>query len=266
MGRSWRTFATSLSFVVFGLGALLMSALLLSAIAASSGDKIARRRRARACIGASFRLFLRFIEILGLVRFEIDATLKALADEGGSIIVANHPTLLDVVVLLAHLEQSNCVVKRALWRNPILSWPIRAAGYIPNDDPETLISASEDALRRHETLIIFPEATRTRTGQPVRLQRGAANIALRTGAPLRVVHIACEPALLTKGNPWYHVPARQPCFAMKVGVSVRARDVLGRKGIRGIAVRHLTRILQSELSKEIWRDERAGARAEATPH
>jgi 1-acyl-sn-glycerol-3-phosphate acyltransferase len=266
MGRSWRTLATGLSFIVFGFGSILMTALVLPALAITSADPSTRRRRARACIGASFRAFLRFIEALGLVRFDVDDALKRLADESGSIIVANHPTLLDVVVLLAHLEQCNCVVKDGVWRNPILSLPVRAAGYITNGDPAALIAACETSLRRGEVLIIFPEATRTRPGQPIRLQRGAANVALRAGAMLRVVHIACEPALLAKGNPWYRVPERQPCFVMRVGGSVRARDFLGQGEMRGIAVRRLTRALQSELSKEIWRDERAGARAEATPH
>src|SRR5690606_13465112 len=97
---------------------------------------------------------------------------------------------------------------------------------------------------------VFPEATRTVPGQPIRLQRGAATIAVRTGAPMRVVHFSCEPRLLAKGDPWYRVPERPPCFTIRVGGSVRARDVLEIGGGRGVAVRRLTRILQQELSKE----------------
>ncbi len=266
MDRSWRTFATGLSFLAFGLGALFMSVLVLSTIAVSSGDPDTRRRRVRTAISASFRVFLRFIELLGLVTFDIDNKLESLVHGGGNIVVANHPTLLDVVVLLAYLDGCNCVVKGALWRNPLLSWHVRAAGYITNADPEALLSACENALRNGETIIIFPEATRTRPGQPIRLSRGAANIALRAHATLQMVHIACDPALLTKGTPWYRVPVRRPCFATRVGASLRSLDFLEQGESRSIAVRRLTRILQAELSKEIWRGEHAGARAEATPH
>ena len=261
--RWWRLVATALSFVVFGAAAMILTLTAGAGLALFVRPRERRRRLARACICSMFNAFLALIQFLRVLRLDIDTeTRAALLAERGSIVVANHPSFIDVLVLLAHIADGNCVVKDAIWRNPFLSSGVRLAGYIPNRDPETLLSACETALRRNETLIIFPEASRTRVGEPIRLQRGAAHIALRSKATIRLVHFKCEPPLLTKGVPWYRTPDRQPCLVMRVGGTVHARDFLRPGESRNAAARRLTFLLQQELSRGISFDERSGARAQ----
>jgi 1-acyl-sn-glycerol-3-phosphate acyltransferase len=264
--RSSRAAATALAFVAFGVAAVAVNLLYFLPVRWLVPAGAARRRRARAGIRASYRALLRVLELLGVVELDIDREGLARLGGGARVIVANHPTLLDVTVLLAHIDQANCVVKHALWRNPFLSLAIRTAGYVPNRDPEQLLRDSTDALARGEPLIVFPEATRSVPGEPLRLQRGAATIALHADAELAVVHFRCEPVLLTKGEPWYRVPDRRPCLAARVGARLRAR-AFRRSGVnRNIAARHLTLALQHELSKEIQLDARAGTGAQTATH
>jgi 1-acyl-sn-glycerol-3-phosphate acyltransferase len=264
MERSWRVFATGLSFAVFGAGALVVNVLLISAIVLACRVPEKRQHAARACIRRSFRLFLRLIEALQIVRFDVgEETIEKLSDARGRIIVANHPTLIDVVVLLAHVEQGNCVVKQALWRNPLLSWIVSTAGYIPNTDATTVIAACDRALHQNEALIIFPEATRTVPGKPLHLQRGAAAIAVRCSAEVLLVRIGCEPVMLSKGRPWYRVPDRRPRFTVRFSGSVRAHDYLSGGQTVNAATRRLTGDLQRELSREAGFGEGAGTGAQA---
>jgi len=263
MQRKWRVVATAISFAAFGAGATILTLTAGAGIALLVRRPERRRQLARACIRSMFRAFLWFMQFLRVLKLDVDAeTRAALAAERGTVVVANHPSFVDVLVLIAHVEQSNCIVKEAVWRNPLLSWGVRLAGYIPNRDPETMLAACDAALRRNETLIIFPEATRTRPGEPIRLQRGAANIALRSDAAIRLVHFKCEPPLLAKGVRWYRVPERQPCLVMRVGGSVPARDFSRPGESRNAAARRLTFLLQQELSRDISFDERSGARAQ----
>lgn len=60
--------------------------------------------------------------------------------------------------------------------------------------------------------MIFPEGTRTRYQQPVVLQRGAANIAVRCGCDLRIVHILCSQQTLGKQSRWYQIPPENPAL------------------------------------------------------
>jgi 1-acyl-sn-glycerol-3-phosphate acyltransferase len=242
--RSWRLVATALAFTVFGLVAAVANLLYFVPLRLFVRNGAVRRRYARAGIRVCYRVFLRLLEVLGIVKLELDRDgLASLA--GSAVVVANHPTLLDVLVLLAYIDRASCVVKHSLWRNPFLSSAIRAAEFIPNRDPEQLLRDCDAALRRGEPLIVFPEATRSVPGQPLRLQRGAAQIALEADADVKLVHFRCEPVFLSKRDAWYRVPAVRPCLAARVGASLRARE-FQRGGInRSVAARHLTLALQN---------------------
>jgi 1-acyl-sn-glycerol-3-phosphate acyltransferase len=256
----WRVVATGLLFAIFGVGGIILSTAVFPAIALVSRDERARIRRARACIGVSFRGFLRLMELLGVCRFDIDARVRDHLDgAGGAIIAANHPTLFDVVVLLAHTDQANCVIKSALWRSRILSHVLRAAGYIPNDGWERVGTACKQALERGEDLIIFPEATRSVPGKPLRLQRGAAAIALTTGAPLKLIHLDCVPMTLFKGNAWYRVPRQQPCFTLRLGGTLDPGAYWQNGERLSAATRRLTQNLQSRFSENLHEHVGTGA-------
>ena len=93
--------------------------------------------------------------------------------------LANHPSLIDVVVLISIIPNADCVVKAHLFKNPFLRGVVKNTGYISNADPEGLLVDCKKSLAAGNNLIIFPEGTRTKVGQAVKFQRGAANIALR---------------------------------------------------------------------------------------
>jgi 1-acyl-sn-glycerol-3-phosphate acyltransferase len=266
LGRSWRFVATALALALFGLAAVVGNALYFLPVRFLVPPGAARRRLARAGIRVTFRTFLHVLTTLGVIKLELDREGLARLGETGGVIVANHPTLIDVLVLLACIEQAGCVVKQTLWRNPLISIALTAADYIPSKDPQQLLRDCDVALRRGESLIVFPEATRSVPGEPLRLHRGAATIALESDAVLKIVHFSCEPVLLPKGEPWYRIPSGRPCLAARVGASVRARDFRGAGTNRSVAARHLTLALQHELSKEIRLDARAGTGAQTATH
>ena len=163
------------------------------------------------------------------------------------IVVANHPTLIDVVQLLAQIEHGNCIVKRALWENPFLGGVVRATNYISNSDSEELLAKCADVLRRGETLVVFPEATRTIRGQAMRLRRGAARVALVAGVPVQFVHMTCNPSTLSKAEHWYEIPPRRPCFRMRVGARLDPSAFLADGEPRSLASRRLTRVMERTL-------------------
>ena len=258
LDRSWRLFGTALSFVVFGLGAVLMSVLFAGLLVV---PRRVRQRPARALVRIGFKWFLGFMAFVRVFDFDLDrAGLSRLGAPGRRVIVANHPTLLDVVVLLGYVNQASCVVKSRVWRNPFLSIAVRASNYVPNDDPTRLLQDCDAALARNEPLIVFPEATRSVPGEPLHLQRGAASIALESDAVVELVHFRCEPVFLAKGDAWYRVPDRRPCLQVRVGASLRAREYLRGGLSRSVAARRLTQALLQELG-ESPSDARAGAGA-----
>jgi 1-acyl-sn-glycerol-3-phosphate acyltransferase len=237
--RLYRQFATGVSFAVFGLGGLLMTVTVFPAINLIYRDASRRADVAQLVVRQSWRLFVWMMVALRCIDFDAEGA-DILRRESGTLIIANHPSLIDIVLIVSLLERAQCVVKEGAWNNPFMRGVIKATNYIPNlGDPEQTLRNCVAALKAGNNLVIFPEGTRTVAGRPLRLERGFANIAIRAGAPIRIVTVCCNPPTLRKGEEWYKSPIRRPRFSVRVGERIEASDVF-RQGLPSLGARDLT--------------------------
>ncbi|WP_374702004.1 lysophospholipid acyltransferase family protein [Citrobacter amalonaticus] len=220
LNRLWRIAMTGFCFALFGLGGLLLSVVWFNVLLVFVWDNARRRRIARRSIAASFRLFLTVTRVLGVLDYQMNGV-DILRQERGCLVVANHPTLIDYVLLASVMPDTDCLVKSALLKNPFLSGVVRAADYLVNSQADALLPASQQRLAQGDTILIFPEGTRTRPGETMTLQRGAANIAVRCGSDIRVVTIHCSQRMLDKESKWYQVPPVKPRFTVEVRERVK---------------------------------------------
>jgi 1-acyl-sn-glycerol-3-phosphate acyltransferase len=248
--RGWRLFGTALSFACFGLGGVLLSLTLFPLIRLTSPDRDTTRRRVQRAMHHTFRLFVLEMRLLGVIDYEVQGRERLC--RGGTLVVANHPSLIDVVLLIALMPEADCIVKQALWRNPFLRWPVAWADYTPNSDSaEALVESSAAKLRAGRSLIVFPEGTRTRPGQPMAMQRGAARIALAAGAEVLPVTIVCEPLMLGKHQPWYTVPERPGHWRIVVGEPLQAAEFAPAGVPEPLAARRLTQHFADYFSRSV---------------
>ena len=212
----WRLFATGASFTLFGLGGLLFGVLAFPPLLLIT-DRMLRRRIARRAIQKMFRFFIEFMRIFGVLSYELSG-FSQLHGRRGMLVIANHPTLLDVVFLVAFLDDVDCIVKKEIFKNPFMLGPVATAEFIPNDtdNPEQFINLCVSRLNEGANLIIFPEGTRTVTHQGYRLQRGASNIAIRSDTAPTPILISCHPPTLRKGEKWYKIPHQKMHFSLRV--------------------------------------------------
>src|SRR5690606_19317359 len=211
----WRLIATALSFSLFGIGGVLLRIVVFPLLALLPGDALVRRTRARAVVSRTFYWFVQFMFRSGVLTYEVEGAERL--GRPGQMVIANHPSLIDVVVLIAFIRDANCVVKQSLWDNPSMRGPIRAAGYISNSGSLDMLDEAAGALQEGQTLIVFPEGTRTTPGQPPEFHRGAAAIAVRGASVVTPVVISVTPTTLTKAEPWYGIPSRRFHFRLRVG-------------------------------------------------
>ncbi len=246
----WRVFATGFSFFIFGVGGLFIGLLVFPLINLVVWDRDKKTIIGQRLIHKLFRLFVEMMCSLGIMTYEIQG-LEKLQKAQGTLIVANHPTLIDVVVLIAFLPKVDCVVKAALMKNPVMIGPVKAADYIVNSNPEKLITDCAKRIEKGNALIIFPEGTRTTPGQPLKFQRGAAGIALESGADITPVVIRCEPSTLTKAEKWYQIPPRKFAVSVTVKDTIKVAELGDASEPRSLANRRLTQYLQDYFTKEI---------------
>jgi 1-acyl-sn-glycerol-3-phosphate acyltransferase len=253
---AWRLLATALSFSLFGIGGVLLRLLVFPLLALLPGDALLRRTRARAVVSWSFRGFVEFMFRTGVLTYEVEGAERL--GQPGQMVIANHPSLIDVVVLIAFIRDANCVVKQSLWDNPCMRGPIRAAAYISNSGSLEMLDEAAAALRSGQTLIVFPEGTRTTPGKAPEFHRGAAAIALRGARLVTPVVISAAPTTLTKAEPWYSIPSRRFHFRLRVGEDIDPQHFKA-LGPAPMASRKLNEHLHHYFIKELAKDERSTA-------
>jgi len=237
----WRWLATAFSFFIFGVGGILIPLFVVPVLYCLPGDKLLRERRGQKSIHLAFALFVGMMRLLGVLTYRVNNLERI---KKAQLILANHPSLLDVVFLIALVPNANCIIKSALIRNPFMRGPIKAAGYIINDgDADDVINKINIAFDRDQAVIVFPEGTRTEPKQPMVLKRGAANIAIRTTADITPVIISCSPTTLTKQDKWYQIPHKRMHFQITINDNISIKPYLN-----GLHPSKNARVLTKELT------------------
>jgi 1-acyl-sn-glycerol-3-phosphate acyltransferase len=106
------------------------------------------------------------------------------------VIVANHQSQLDIPVLMAGLPGPiRFLAKRSLFFIPLFGWSMWLAGFIPVDRGRSRrarasVRRAAERIRRGPSLVVFPEGTRSPTGEVQRFKSGAFVLAIRSGVPI----------------------------------------------------------------------------------
>jgi 1-acyl-sn-glycerol-3-phosphate acyltransferase len=244
----WRALATGFCFAVFGLGQLILGFTALPLLLLCVRDPARRRKAAKLGIHYSFKAFvglMRFTRVLDYRTHELGRL-----ERPGLLVIANHPSLIDVVFLISFLKQADCVVKGSLFKNPFIRLAVSGAGYISNDlDPEAVVEACRASFAEGNSLVVFPEGTRT-DGFPLALQRGLAQIAVRAGRDMTPVIIRAREHNLGKRSRWWKVPRKRMDFEFKVNDDLAIAPFLGKAEGPALAARELTEFLTRYFTKE----------------
>jgi 1-acyl-sn-glycerol-3-phosphate acyltransferase len=250
LDKAWRIVGTGFAFACLFGGAALLSLIAFSIVHLVTPQGPLRRQRKQHLIHLAFRAYVRMLQTQGLLNLQVVGQEK-LGDGIPRLVVANHPSLLDVVFLMSLVPRAQCVVKKELWSSPYLGGLVRSVGYIRNDlDAEALIAECGRALAQGNSLIIFPEGTRTTPGKPRQFLRGFANIATLLGAEIQLVSITCDPPTLIKGEKWWMIPPRRPVFRIHVGERIDTKGWLG-CAQRPLAARKLVRQLDAYYEAQL---------------
>src|SRR2546427_533793 len=119
--------------------------------------------------------------------------LEQLAGGGPFVFAPNHQSHLDILVLLGFLPgRTRFAAKKELWAHPVVGAVLDTLGMVPidRDHPERAIDALDRAAAERHSFVIFPEGTRSRTGQLLPFKKGAFVLAIAAGLP--IVPVVCR--------------------------------------------------------------------------
>ena len=249
--RAVRSIGQIVLFGVFGVAGALMSVLIVPAYWLFVRDPVRRARAVRSVVYQLLSNYVRSMRGLRLIDFEIHGLDAVPAP--GSLIVANHPSLIDALILLGHVKGAVVVAKRSLQVSLFTAGGIRGADYVVNADALSLIEECRARIAAGESLVLFPECTRTADDGVIRLQRGAAHIAVRSGCPVIPVTLEFSEPLLTKRSRWWLAPKVRPSVRVVGHPAIDSAQFLHGAGSVSLAARQLTEHLRQLYVRELAR-------------
>ncbi len=205
-----------LGFTVFGVGGLLISIFVAPLIFLIIRNPDRRQRATRRLAGYAFSAFIWVMRGLGVLSYRLTG-IENVGNGHNQLILANHPTLIDVIFLVSLFPMVDCVVKEAVFKNPFMRGVVMPARYISGGSPGKMLNSCVARLKSGSSLLLFPEGTRSVFGQPLTFKLGASSIATRSGAEILPVIIQCsQPRFLAKNEPWYRVPPNKPLISIQI--------------------------------------------------
>ena len=213
----WRLFATGFCFVAFGVGGLVLGILVTPLLHVAIRDRVRRQRLVRKLVHRSFGLFIGVMRFVGVMTYEFHGLQRL--REPGQFVIANHPTLIDIVFLVARIPDGICVVKgravaQLLARRAVAAGGIRGKRDGPADIARDMCRrvaqrSNADHVPRRQSFGSGNDIDDCEAARPMSHWRRRRN--------LTPVHISCTPPTLTKANRWHDIPIRRMHFVIDVG-------------------------------------------------
>ena len=200
-------------FGVFGTGSIILNFLLFPFI---KNHKVL----CSDIIHYTWRFFLYLMMAFKLFRLDI----KKLDKIENKVIVATHPSFIDIVILIGLVPRTTCVVKESLAHNSILKHIIGSI-FITNEvDIEVLKTDSKRMLDKGFNFVVFPAGRRHRKDEHLKMKKGAALIALNAGKNIVPVKISNDGDFLYIHEPFYAVNNRCVTFELEQMPEINISD------------------------------------------
>ncbi|WP_109078576.1 lysophospholipid acyltransferase family protein [Aggregatibacter kilianii] len=239
-----RFFFTAIGFLFWGVAGTLLQLVLYPY--ARKQSTLQTQLKIRRFVGGIWYYFVRYLSYAGVLEVNYKGFEKL--GRAGQLILPNHPSLLDVVLILGKVPTLNCIVKKELLNNPTMRNQILACGFLPNTESVELLEQSHEVLQ-NEALLLFAEGTRTGWDGEVKLNRGAVSIGLRSAKVITPVVIRMNPLNFKKGQPWYKIPHKRIQYELIVGDDIDPQDWLKEQSIP-MASRRLTKYLENYFNTQ----------------
>jgi 1-acyl-sn-glycerol-3-phosphate acyltransferase len=177
-------------------------------------------------ISGVFRLFLKGAERSGLMKLDL-CGLDAINQQRSLVLVANHPSMIDVFLVVSRVRRTVCLMKASIGTNILFGAGAYLAGYISNRKVDRMLRSAAAAAGNGQHLLVFPEGTRT-TRQPVNeIKSGVALIAKRAMTPLQTILIVTNSPYLSKGWPLFRPPQFPLVYRATIGPQLTSSGKIG---------------------------------------
>ena len=163
------------------------------------------------------------------------------------VMVANHQSLLDILVLFRLFTHFKWVSKIENFYVPCIGWNMSLNRYIKlrrgdKESVDQMMAASEQALREGNPIMMFPEGTRSADGRLKAFKHGAFTLAKRVGAPILPIVVEGTAAAL---------PKRGFVLQGRHAIRIRVLDAIPYARVASLSVEAMTEHVRAIIAAEL---------------
>lgn len=227
-------------FVFFGIGAFIINYFIIP-------FKKQNKNTSYKVVSGAWKFFVSMLQKTKIISIEIDNKEK-LKDIKGKIVVANHPSFIDVVLLTSILPKSVCVAKKELKKNFFMGNIVKSLYLINDENKETLIKDAKNILDEGFNIIIFPTGTRTLENEPLILHKGASMIAISLKVNIVPIFIKTDYKFLAKKQKVYDAGDKPVKYFIKINDEIEIKE----ENLSPVHYRNkINNIIRDRISKAI---------------
>lgn len=219
---------------MFTVGAILLGILIFPTVKFFSKGEKDYKQRCAAIVNKLWFLLIKYLKLIQIIDFEYDKKITKIENK---IIVASHPSFIDIVLLIALIPNSLCLAKNSILNNFIMRNIVKSL-YITNDGTiDDFLAKSKKALDYGFNIIIFPTGKRVDEGEEVQIHKGAAKLSILTKKPIVPIKITTSEPFLTKNRSIFQIGKNIVNFQLEIGEEINP-DVCFEENMTEISLRN----------------------------
>jgi len=220
-----RAITLTLAFSVFGFGAIIISYILFPFITFFYKNEKEKLLKYSKIIHISWQFFCKYMRLTGVMDYD-NEDFEKLKSIKNSIIIATHPSYIDVVIMLGAIPETTCFVAKRITQNFFMKNIVKTMFLISDDDVDKIVASSKKMLDCDFNILIFPSGKRHKIEEIPHLKKGAAHLAYKLKKDLIPVKIMPDFDFLQRNTSIYELGKKIPHYKIEILDTIKIDDFI----------------------------------------
>ena len=173
----------------------------------------------------SWKFFIWLISKTGVMNLTVE-NIEKIKNIKNSIIVSTHPSFIDIVILMSIIPDSTCFVAPKLAKNPFFKGMVTLLFILDTKEPDIWLNNSIKKLDEGLNIIIFPMGSRHKANEHLKIRRGAALIAQKSGKNIVALDIKTDTDFLQAKQPIYEAGIKPVEYNISYLEEINTKEML----------------------------------------
>ena len=245
-----RGYIVVLCFIIFGIGTIFMAYIAFPTIKLLNKDIDKRLHCYSNFIRISWRIFIRFLELIKVIKLNF-INYEKLTNIKNSVIVSTHPSFIDGVILHAFIPNTTCLVANRLSENFITKNIVNSMFIISGLPIDKIIEQTKNMFNHKFNVSIFPSGRRHTAQEFPKIRRGAALMAIETNRDIVPIRMTTNIPFLQIGEPVYKALESTVEYTIEVCDTISISDYMDKYKDSVTQKTELTRIIKKSLYNKL---------------